>query len=147
MQVGFLEILGLVGGTSGLTAVIQWLITANSQRKKEGAFANQEIAKVDQEKATALDKTGDIYFKLTQHVDKVLLETNSKIEKVEKENIRKEELLKKIIQQNQQQSKELAIVKDENEKLKQQVSTLNQKVDTYKKKCENCQFTHQESNN
>ena len=110
MQIGLLEIIGLVGGTSGVTAFIQWIITANYQRKKEGALANQEIAKVDQEKANSIEKAGDIYTKLTAHVDEMLEEMRG----------------------------ELKTVKDENKVLKETVKSLSKTVEDYKKKCDNC---------
>lgn len=110
MQFSFVEIVGLVGGTSGLTAFLQWLITAKIQRKKEQALAGQEVARVDQEKANAIDKTGDIYTKLTAHVDEML------------DDMREE----------------LKTVKAENVELKKQVSQLSRDLDDYKKKCKNC---------
>jgi hypothetical protein len=110
MSLNVIEILGLIGGTSGVTAFIQWLITANSQRKKEGAFAQQEIEKVNHEKATSVDKASDIYTKLTAHVDEMLDEMRE----------------------------ELKTVKDENKQLKETVKGLTRIVEDYKKKCDNC---------
>jgi predicted RNase H-like nuclease (RuvC/YqgF family) len=124
MQIGLLEIIGLVGCTSGVTAFIQWLITANSQRKKEGAVANQEIEKVTQEKANSLEKTGDIYAKLTIHLDQMLDEMREEVADVKTENKEVRAELKSVV--------------DENKVLKQKVTELTKIVEDYKKKCDNC---------
>ncbi|MFY8003217.1 MAG: hypothetical protein ACOVNR_00170 [Chitinophagaceae bacterium] len=131
MQFSFVEIVGLVGGTSGLTAFLQWLITAKIQRKKEQALAGQEVARVDQEKAAALDKTGDIYAKLTAHVDEALGDMRSEMKTVKEEN-------KEMKAENKEMLTELNKVKEENMQLKKQVSQLSRDLDDYKKKCKNC---------
>lgn len=109
MSSTWIEVLSMIG-ISGATGLITWLVTIKIQRKKEGAFADQEVAKVDQEKANAIDKTGDIYKKLTAHVDEMLDDMRA----------------------------ELKEVKEENKVLKQEVKQLSTDLDFYKKKCKNC---------
>ncbi len=84
MQLTLIEIIGLMGGTSGLTAFIQYLLTANIQRKKENALAIQEQQKGVQERANSVEKTQEIYDKLTERVNKELEDVYKKISELEK---------------------------------------------------------------
>lgn len=84
MQLTLIEIIGLMGGTSGLTAFIQYLLTANIQRKKESALANQEQQKGVQERANSVEKSQEIYDKLTDRVYKELNAMQLKINDLER---------------------------------------------------------------
>lgn len=84
MQLTLIEIIGLMGGTSGLTAFIQYLLTANIQRKKESALAIQEQQKGVQERANSVEKTQEIYDKLTERLNNELDAMERKINDLER---------------------------------------------------------------
>jgi peptidoglycan hydrolase CwlO-like protein len=85
MQLKIIEIITLCGGTSGLTSLFQYLITAKIQRKKERAFEVQETQKGIQERANSVEKTQEIYDKLTERMDQRYLEMQGEINTLKKE--------------------------------------------------------------